>query len=85
MANAKKLKVPVGGRLVNAEKVGYKILSEEWNKYKLNDGTEMRIKTVLTSVARTEDFDQQGDPVYYFTTSNIGSAIVPAKLKKKAS
>ena len=85
MTKGKKVKVPIGGRLVNAEELGYKTIAEEWNEYKLDDGSILRLKSVLTRVARTEEFDQQGDPVYYFTTSSIGSAIVPSLLKKKTS
>lgn len=80
-----KIRAP-DGRVVNAEDIDFKVVKEEWNEYKLDDGTKLKVKLVLTSVIRTEDCDPMtGDPVYVIKTGNMLKAIVPDKLKKLPS
>ncbi len=48
-----------------AEKdIPYEIIREDWNSYKLEDGTILKIKPAISSVNRTKTIDPYGDPVY---------------------
>jgi hypothetical protein len=52
---------------------------EKWNKYKLKDGTILKIKLVLVRVIM-ENEDPQGHPIFGFQTSNVIGVIPPTKL-----
>jgi len=78
-----RMKVNLGGEVVDAVRVGFTPIKEEWNEYKLEDGTILKIKLVLVDVLRTEKYDPiTGDPHYITKSVNIVTAIVPSKLKK---
>jgi hypothetical protein len=54
-----------GSDLKVAEKdIPYKVISEDWNSYKLEDGTILKIKPAISSVNRSKTIDAYGDPVY---------------------
>jgi len=78
-----KTRVPIRGKMVEGVDVRYEQVKEDWNEYKLEDGTILKIKTVLSRVVRTEEYDQNGEPIYFFNTSTVGATIVPDELKKK--
>jgi len=78
-----RIKVNLGGELVDAIRVDFTPIKEDWNEYKLDDGTILRIKLVLADVLRTEKYDPlTGDPHYIIKSTNIVTAIVPPNLKK---
>jgi len=65
------------------EEVDFDTIKEEWNEYKLKDGTTLKIKIVLIKVVRGDTYDQFGDPVYMVNTQNIVKVTnVPKNLKK---
>lgn len=51
--------------------IRYDTLSEEWNEYILEDGTAVRIKDTVVSVARTDKTDRNGDPIYIVQHSQL--------------
>nr|MBC8520613.1 hypothetical protein [Methanomicrobia archaeon] len=52
----KKLKVRLpNGREIEAMDVDFETKKEDWNEYKLEDGTVLKFKTVVSSIIRTED------------------------------
>lgn len=57
--------------------------SEDWNIYKLEDGSCLRVKSVLSDIIRLEEFKENGEPVYAFTTTQISSTEVPEELMKE--
>lgn len=59
--------------------------TEKWSEFTLEDGTVVRVKTSLVSVARLKDeYDVGGQPVYVMSlASTVGLASVPEKLLKK--
>jgi len=66
------------------EEVDFDTVREEWNEYKLKDGTTLKVKLVLIKVVRTDNHDQFGDPVYMVNSQNIVKITnVPEKLKRK--
>ncbi|MHC1635754.1 MAG: hypothetical protein ACXQTS_03905 [Candidatus Methanospirareceae archaeon] len=81
-----KIRLP-NGREVEAVEVDFETIKEDWNEYKLEDGTILKFKTIVTSVIRTNDYDPMtGDPIYHVRSTNIVRATkVPEKLKRLPS
>ena len=50
------------GKQLKAEVIDFKTDSEEWNVYKLEDGTTIRTKIVAMQISR--GMDDQGKPYY---------------------
>jgi len=71
--------------LSEGEEVDFENEKEEWNVYKLADGTILKIKLVLVNVVRSRDnYDSLGNPIYGITSQNIVKVLnVPEKLKQK--
>ena len=65
---AKIHKVRLGSSEFDAIEQEYQIASEDWNKYKLLDGGEVRVKLTVSKIYRIVDdkghflSDQNGDP-----------------------
>ncbi len=58
---------------------------ETFNSYLLDDGTSLRMKSVVTEVLRLLDrYDDEGNPVYMVKSQNLVVVDAPASLKKKA-
>jgi len=77
-----KVRLP-NGREVEATDVDFETVKENWNEYKLEDGTILKFKTVVSSIIRTEDYDPMtGDPVYHIRSTNILRANVAKELKR---
>ncbi len=80
-----KVRLP-NGREVEAMGVDFETVKEDWNEYKLEDGTILKFKTVVSSIIRTEDYDPMtGDPVYHIRSTNILRANVPEEMKRLPS
>jgi len=79
-----KTKVLVADEWVNGEELKFKAKNEDWNIYELEDGTTIKLKTVVTKIVRTEKYHPtRNDPVYQVSSHNIVEAEVPEKLKKR--
>ena len=48
----------------------YDTLSQEFNEYRLDDGTRFKIFSNVTGISRSTLKDAKGDPVYYVNSSN---------------
>jgi len=59
--------------------IDFKVIKEDWNLYKLNDGTLLKTKYVLIKVRR-EGPDELGSPSYGLNSSNVIGIISPKKL-----
>ena len=51
---------------------------EDWSKYKLEDGTILKIRFILIKALRETNLDQFGNPVYHLNSQNI-VGMVPLK------
>ena len=71
--------------LSEGEEVDFENEKEEWNTYKLSDGSTLKVKLVLVNVVRSHDkYDPLGNPVYGITSQNIIKVLnVPEKLRRK--
>ena len=73
------------GKKVEGEAISFKLITpEQYVNYQLQDGTILRVKSVLNTVIRLPEFNPDGDPIYAINTQNhvvIGS--VQDDLRKK--
>jgi len=71
--------------LSEGEEVDFTNEKEEWNVYKLADGTTLKVKLVLVNVVRSRDkYDPLGNPLYGITSQNVVKVLnVPEKRKRK--
>lgn len=71
------------GMEVEAIDVDFTTVNEDWNEYRLEDGTVLKFKTVVSSIIRTENYDPMtGDPVYHVRSTNLLRVKVPDELKR---
>jgi hypothetical protein len=78
----KKVELKIGDKTVEGMLVDFETLREEYNSYKLSDGSIIRMKAVVTNIIRTEEFTPSGEPVYIVNSQNVLVADVPDELKK---
>ena len=77
-----KVRLP-DGREIEAIDVDFETVKEDWNEYKLEDGTILKFKTIVSSIVRTEEYDPMtGDPVYHVRSTNVLRVKVPEELKR---
>lgn len=61
-----------------------KISVEQWNEYTLDDGSTIRVRTVLVDVERAKNkFSADGNPLYFLKTAMIVNVKSPPRLRKK--
>ena len=60
--------------------VDFETVREEYNSYKLSDGSMIRMKTVVTNIIRPKIYP--GEPIYVVNSQNVLVADVPDDLKK---
>ncbi len=81
---AQKIKVQYQGREVGGVDVPVDESNERWTDVLLQDGTRLRIKSSIVSVARLDEFDAQDNPVYFVNaTPVLVIGEVPQELKRK--
>lgn len=84
MSKEQILNVPFEGKQEQAVRIGFKIGEEEWNKYNLDDGTSMRMKTVVTDIVRlVSKIREDGQPIYLVKSTNLVESVSPDNLVAK--
>lgn len=79
-----KVKLNLGGKEVWGELIHVQDAKEGWSQYLLADGSIVKMKIVLTDVFRVDnEYDGEGNPVYYVKSTNVLSVNAPEDLKKK--
>lgn len=71
------------GRKVPGQDVLFESKGENWNLYTLDDGSTLRVKLVLLEVARLDEYNDRGEPVYMVSAQQLLGVQVPDELKKK--
>ena len=72
------------GKEVDGEDVSFTINREDWNSYQLHDGTELRMRLVVSQVIRIPgEYDGEGNPVYSVKSSNMAVTIAPEILRRE--
>ena len=78
----KKVKVPYQGRQVDGLEMEFKTKKEEWNEYEISDGSTLRLKPVIISIVKIDEYDPDGNPVYMAKATNVVSISAPENLRK---
>lgn len=82
--------IPSPKGLIKAKDLKFKTIKEDWNIYKLEDGTTLRVKLVAGKISRgidpeTDDIfylEDRGEPIYHIRYQTIVIAEVPPNLLK---
>ncbi|MEM1530745.1 MAG: hypothetical protein QXH19_03035 [Candidatus Bathyarchaeia archaeon] len=79
------LGVPISpDELAEAEDIDFVEEKEDWNVYRLSDGSILKVKLVLTGVKRLKKWNPDGTPIYVINSQNIVRVVnVPKELKAK--
>ena len=78
-------KIPYRGKEVDAVEVDFQTRKEDWNEYQLLDGSSLKIKLVVSEIFKISDeYDNEGNPVYVVKSQNILVARSPDNLKRKS-
>ena len=67
--------------LTKADPVEFSMKDEPWVKYKLEDGTSLFGRLIITKIFRGTDYDPTGQPVYAWSSQNVFTTIAPKALK----
>jgi len=79
-------KINFQGREVDATEVDFQTRKEDWNEYQLMDGSEIKIKLVVSGIFRIDGmYDDEGNPVYQIKSANIAAVKSPDNLRRKPS
>ena len=76
-----KIKTP-DGKVHELIEIDFECEKEPWIEYKLSDGTIMKLKLVLASVARSDQLNDRGEPFYFTQTMTQQRTFVPKELCK---
>lgn len=80
-----KVKLNLGGREVWGEVIPVQQAQEGWSQYLLADGSIVKMKVVVTDVFRVEnEYDAEGNPIYYLKSTNVLSVNASEELRRKA-
>lgn len=78
-------KINFNGNEVYADNVDFEAEKELWSSYILHDGSMLKVKAVVTEVARLDGvYDQKGDPVYMIQASQVMHVTAPDSLRKQS-
>jgi hypothetical protein len=73
------------GRDVDGLEVRFRSNHEEWNDYTLEDGSNIRMKAVVSEIVRLDgEYDGEGNPVYLVKSTNVMVIKAPDNLKRGA-
>lgn len=78
-----KMKVNLGGKQVEAEKMEFKAVEENWNLYRLDDGTVVKIKLVLSDVFKLPNIDPVTGAAQLIVRSSNVMSVEPAAQKEE--
>lgn len=72
------------GQSVQADQLDFESEKEPFAVYKLEDGTSLRLKTVVVSVARLVDrYKPDGEPIYVLSVGGFPLIDAPQQLWKQ--
>ena len=67
-----KMNLNLGGQVVQAEKMEFAPIDESWSLYRLEDGTVIRIRLIVSEVFRLPGLDPlTGVPQFLAKSSNV--------------
>ncbi len=79
----KKITLP-NGTVVEGQIIPFRGDVEHWNEYLLDDGTVVRMKAIVTEIARIDgQYDAEGNPAYMVFSTNVTHVSAPDDLKRE--
>ena len=72
--------VRMNGKLVPGQVVSFNPVLETWNEYTIEDGTVIRMRTIVTRVSRMGDPGSDGGPAYFVSSNNVLDVQSPNEL-----
>lgn len=76
-----KIVSPMSHRQVEAVPVDFESKSEPWQTIEAEDGSTLKIRTIVTGISRLDgEFDQQGHPLYVVQSNTI-LRVVKARIR----
>ena len=70
---------------VEALEMPFQNIAEHWNEYLLNDGSVLRVKSVVTEILKIpEAYDSEGSPIYMVKSAQVVS-VSPSDRARKPS
>lgn len=71
------------GALADAVEIGVKESTERWTDVTLDDGSTLKIKTVIMGALRVEgQWDPEGNPLYMVKANQVMAVSAPDHLRK---
>ena len=68
----KKMKLNLGGKAVEAEKMDFKPIDENWSLYRLEDGTVVKLRLIVSEIFKLPGADPlTGMPQFLAKSSNV--------------
>jgi hypothetical protein len=78
---AKPTQVEFESQVVDADILESESLGEPWSTYRLEDGTIIKCKQILVSVARLRGkYKENGEPIYVLKMGGLVDAEIPREL-----
>ncbi len=78
----RKIKVDFQGKETQGEVLQFKA-EEGWSLYDVEDGTQIKLKTVVSDIIRLEARKANGEPIYYIKSTNVITSDVPEQLRRQ--
>ncbi len=76
--------VPYQGRQSRGILIEIEESTDRWSEAKLQDGSRIRLKAVITEVVRLDgQYDKEGAPVYSVKSTNVVTVDAPEELYKQ--
>lgn len=66
----------------NLQEMDFDIVKEEWNAYRLSDGTILRIRPIVIKIFLSEETTPSGKRAMGFVANNVVAARVPKELMR---
>ena len=81
----RKMKLNLGGKAVEAEKMDFKPIDENWSLYRLEDGTVLKLRLIVSEIFKLPGADPlTGMPQFLAKSSNVMAVEPPTSSITKA-
>ncbi len=81
-----KVRVPWKGKDVEGVRLKFKTKEEDWNHYETEDGSTVKMKTVVSDIIRLlKEHKEDGEPIYLIKSTNIVETVAPDELIAKST
>ena len=79
------MKLNLGGKAVEAEKMDFKPIDENWSLYRLEDGTVLKLRLIVSEIFKLPGADPlTGMPQFLAKSSNVMAVEPPTSSITKA-